>query len=309
MNCPTCNANLPDSASFCYSCGSSISSGSFSYLPSGTPPWPTPDKFAQTSLYVVDTIEARTLPAEQSTEHAEGADGAASAAKPKRSARSILTIVAVLALSALFGVGISLGSLWSNGLLVAGTSRTPARVLPPPAHAAATATPSTSSSPSASSSAFATLNSTDLGISMKYPANWVKRGPQQASADTLFVDFAPPQALGIEFVLKRISGSTSAKFSGTSAANQANLTEFNSITQVHNLQPTQASQPTIAGVQWDEEDATFTDDNGTSYRFVTIAVQHNKVYYTISFFAPQATYSASMQQYIQPMLNSLTFLS
>jgi hypothetical protein len=143
---------------------------------------------------------------------------------------------------------------------------------------------------------------------MKYPSDWVKTGPQQASPDNMIVDFSQQQ-FGIDFVIRRISGSTSAKLSSATDANQAVLVAFSNIPQVHNLQVTGASQRMIGGVQWDEQDATFTSDSGDAFHFVTIAVSHNKLYYIISFLAPNAIYSEAITKYIQPMLDSFQFLS
>src|SRR5260370_968611 len=41
MNCPRCNTELPDTATYCVQCGAPSHPASFSYLPEGTPPWPT----------------------------------------------------------------------------------------------------------------------------------------------------------------------------------------------------------------------------------------------------------------------------
>jgi hypothetical protein len=155
---------------------------------------------------------------------------------------------------------------------------------------------------------FSTIRSPVLGISIKYPSDWAKTGPQQASPDNMIVDFSQQQ-FGIDFVLRRISGSTSARLTSATDANQTILVAFSNIPQVHNLQVTGASQRTIGGVQWDEQDATFTSDSGDNFRFVTIAVPHNKLYYIISFLAPDAVYSEAIAKYIQPMLDSFQFLS
>lgn len=295
MNCPTCNANLQDSAAYCFSCGSVVRSGSFSYLPSGTPSWPTSDADAAYG----EAGGVQTLSAIQVAD--QEASAARDVSKPRRSTRSALGIVAVLAISVLLGAGISLGTLWTNGFF---TSAPHTRVHVPPVGAAG-ATPAATPG---SSTAFTALNSTNLGISMKYPSTWVKTGPQQISTDMIFVLFVPQRPTGTEFLLQRISGNTSAKFASTNDANQLNLSQFTTVQHVHNLQPTTVSQPSIGGLQWDEQDATFNDDNSVSYHYVTIAVQHSNVYYNISFFAPNTLYAQAVQQDIQPMLDSLAFL-
>jgi hypothetical protein len=44
-------------------------------------------------------------------------------------------------------------------------------------------------------------------------------------------------------------------------------------------------------------------------RFITISVQHKKLYYTIVLLIPNIYYDEAMQKYIQPMFDSLQFLA
>ena len=105
MTCPQCNAVLPESATFCHSCGSPIRSVSFSYLPSGTPAWPS-------------TIPQRPLASAGATAQA-GQEKISPTkplpSRPKRSARSIFIITALFILIPLVGIGATLGTLWFNG--------------------------------------------------------------------------------------------------------------------------------------------------------------------------------------------------
>ena len=304
MNCPNCNANLPDSASFCYSCGSSIRSNTFSYLPEGAPPWPSNDRMASYSSLGVVPLQPSQAAHAPSSEMDRPVE--ASPAPGKRTVRNMLVALAVVAFSILLGVGMSLAVLWSNGYLFTSTPHKPVHV--PPVGVRPTAPATTTSNALPTPTSFSTIRSTDLGISMKYPSDWVKTGPQQASPDNMIVDFSQQQ-FGIDFVIRRISGSTSARLNSATDANQAVLVAFSNIPQVHNLQVTGASQRAIGGVQWDEQDATFTSDSGDTYHFVTIAVSHNKLYYIISFLAPNAIYSEAITKYIQPMHDSFQFLS
>jgi hypothetical protein len=93
--------------------------------------------------------------------------------------------------------------------------------------------------------------------------------------------------------------------------NQANLQAFSSQQGVHNLQLLQnaASQRTIGGTTWTEQDAGYQDNNGNAMRFTTISVQHKKLYYTIVLLIPNIYYDEAMQKYIQPMFDSLQFLA
>lgn len=305
MNCPNCNANLADSASFCYSCGSSIRSNTFSYLPEGTPPWPSNERMASYSSHVGAGLappQAAQAPSSEMSRPVE-----TSPVRPKRRARNILVALAVLALSILLGVGTSLAVLWSNGYIFTSTPNKPVHVPPVGVRPTAPATTTTGNMLPAPT-AFSTIRSTDLGISMKYPSDWAKMGPQQASPDNMIVDFSQQQ-FGIDFLIRRISGSTSARLNSATDANQAILVAFSNVPQVHNLQVTGASQRMIGGVRWDEQDATFTSDTGDTFRFVTIAVSHNKLYYIISFLAPNVVYNEAIAKYIQPMLDSFQFLT
>src|SRR5258708_19377522 len=93
MNCPQCNTSLPDSATFCYKCGTSTRSTAFSYLPEGVPAWPTT---APLSPFYTPGAPGQALAQ-------DGEPGAASfkaaPAKQRRSTRSILLLVALLVLT------------------------------------------------------------------------------------------------------------------------------------------------------------------------------------------------------------------
>ncbi|MBE3562074.1 MAG: zinc ribbon domain-containing protein, partial [Ktedonobacteraceae bacterium] len=83
MRCPRCEAEIPDSATFCNRCGFSTRQGAvaaFSYLPAGTPAWPTtPLPRSQASAPMIQSTGA---PA------AEG--------KARRSTASILLTIVLL---------------------------------------------------------------------------------------------------------------------------------------------------------------------------------------------------------------------
>ena len=93
--------------------------------------------------------------------------------------------------------------------------------------------------------------------------------------------------------------------------NQANLQAFSSQQGVHNLQLLQnsASQQTIGGVTWTEQDAGYQDNNGNAMRFTIISIQHKKLYYTIALLIPNTYYDEAMQKYIQPIFASLQFMA
>src|SRR5215469_817452 len=309
MNCPRCNTELPDTATYCVQCGAPSRPASFSYLPAGTPPWPTsaPKNFP----YMQET-NMQPVP----STYIEGTVSQVKTAAPKKSSLSFPVIIGLFLLSILIGGGVTLGILAANGTQLFGTPPAPPAVRLP--------TPSASSTPGATSTAqgnqlptptsFQSITMTDLGVSMKYPSDWQKSGPTTTQSNDLEVRLIPSQQLNIAFLITRISASNSASIANPNAANQGILQAFSQLQGVTNLTATTTAQPTIGGVQWNEQDATFTGPSTTGtntiqYDFVTVAVQHNKMYYVIFFYSPDSYYKEAIQKYFQPMLNSYKFLS
>src|SRR6266702_1340841 len=108
MTCPQCNAELPETATFCHTCGSPVRAATFSYLPPGTPAWPTTVLPMPLSVTGANTaskeIDRASLTATKPL-----------SSRPKRSARSVLFITALFILVPLIGIGATLGTLWYNG--------------------------------------------------------------------------------------------------------------------------------------------------------------------------------------------------
>ena len=150
-----------------------------------------------------------------------------------------------------------------------------------------------------------------MGVTLKYPKEWVKDVPQSTSDNSIILSFHPQQASGIVLYVERFSSSTSAKLTSTNDVNQGILSAFQSTQGVNNLRPVSPPNPqlTIGGVQWDEQDATFSTNSGLQYHLTTIAVQHKQNYYDILYYAPAVVYNEAMQKYFQPMLKSLQFKS
>ncbi len=107
MNCPQCGTELSNSATFCPRCGTSLRPASFSYLPAGTPPWPSaaPQSYSYVPTSAIETSQKTAAPAVTSVP----------ASKPRRSAGSVLLIIGLLALSVVIGVGGTFGLLALNG--------------------------------------------------------------------------------------------------------------------------------------------------------------------------------------------------
>lgn len=114
MLCPRCNTELPDSASICSQCGSPIFAAapmqpqvsSFSYLPSGTPPWPT-----TASGQLPFPLAGQTPRTYNGTPLATS--DMAEAERPKRKSGSLSwpAVLLVLFASVLVGGGLSFGAL------------------------------------------------------------------------------------------------------------------------------------------------------------------------------------------------------
>ncbi|HAE83941.1 MAG TPA: hypothetical protein DCK85_11175 [Ktedonobacter sp.] len=310
MTCPQCNAVLPESATFCHSCGSPIRSVSFSYLPSGTPAWPS-------------TIPQRPLASAGATAQA-GQEKISPTkplpSRPKRSARSVLIITALFILIPLVGIGATLGTLWFNGEIPVKTVNSSIHVPPAPTQQAQTQqTPGTSTgtptTPAQTNqlptpASFQTATLAEVGATLKYPTEWVKDAPQ-STTNSVVLAFHPQQKNGIDLFVERFTSTTSAKLTSTNDVNQNNLTSIQNaqgITNFHTISSS-STQVTIGGAQWDEQDATFSTTQGTIFHLTTMAVQHNQLYYDILFYAPGAVYNEAVQKYFLPMLESFQFQS
>ena len=304
MICPQCNADLPDSTAFCPRCGSSIRPATFSYLPAGAPPWPTTDP--QMPFHRVGpTAEATLEDANLST--------AKIAPRPRRPLSSILLVIALLILVPVVGVGATLGMLWANGQF----STTPTRAsvqVPTPQASAAASSPTATSGQLPTPTSFQTISSTSsntLGIAMKYPGGWVETPTTQPTQYGLVsADFHPQQQLGIDLTIKRIP-SKSLTGATIQDVNQANIDSFGTDQNVKNLHTitSPTTQQSVGGVQWTEQDASFTDPNSLPYHFTVLSVLHNQYYYSFTFYAPNNNYNEAMQKYFQPMLSSFQFQS
>ena len=310
MKCPQCNAELPESATFCHSCGSPVRPVTFSYLPPGTPAWPTtipqkPLAIAGTTAHTVQQKEKESI---SSTKPLP--------ARSKRSARTVLIITALFILVPLVGIGTTLGMLWFNSEIPVRTVKaslsvpTPSTQQTPGASNASTPTAQAQTNQLPTPSSFQTATITEVGVTLKYPKEWIKDVPQSTTTSVVLA-FHPQQKNGIDLFLERFTSASSAKLTSANDVNQNNLTSFQNaqgISNFHAITPS-SSQVTVGGAQWDEQDATFSTTQGLVFRLTSIAVQHNQLYYDILFYAPGVVYNEAVQKYFQPMLNSLQFQS
>lgn len=306
MNCPRCHAEVADTATICPSCGMQLRSSTpttatFSYLPAGTPAWPAgiPSQIAYEVNPNVAAVKGGKLAQE----------------KPARSASSILTIVAVLVIVPLLGAVLTFNNLHNSGRsatqAAASSGSTGSSSQTQPSTAGATPTTATGGQlPAPASFQKLTSIASAIGVTMSYPSDWVVESPQLSSSNN-YVRLYPPQQQQVNILLVIYRYSTQASATITSAAdmNQQILQVISTETGFNNLQVSQTppAPRTIGGASWSEADATYTDDSGNAMHIVSLAVQHNKMYYNIVVLIPDVYYSDAMQKYIQPMLNSIQF--
>jgi len=235
------------------------------------------------------------------------------ASKPKRSTGSIVTTVALIVLAPLIGVGITLAVLASQGLFPPGTAsaRPKTNTVIKPAQATATPSAVVQGNQLPTPTSFKTTNSKDVNISVQYPGDWVADSPQKSTNSTSLAIHTPQQeTTNIDFFVFRYNDNISATITSPDQLNQALLTNVSQQQTSTNVQLVSTKQPTIASIKWSQMDATYTDSSiNLKVHVVTIAAQHNKVYYNIVVLMPDQYYNEAMQKYIQHMLDTFQFLS
>lgn len=303
MRCTRCETEFADSATICPNCGTPTHQGiatTFSYLPPGTPPWPT------------------SVPQQMPQQPSQPVQAAHPTRSTKRGVQKLLIALAIIILTPAVGVGITLASLYSQGQFSTSAQASHAHVTPPQAQSTPAATPTAQSGTQGSQlptpPSFKKTSSTDLNISLQYPSNWQLGTPQKDSYGNNSIIIQSTQYVPMTFQIYRLSTTTSSQFSSADTVNQYLLTTIqqNSQSGTNNLQvtPSASSQPTIGGTKWSQVEAIIADtSSGMKYHFVFSAVMHNKVYYAIIASAPDTYYSDALQKYIQPMFDSFQFLS
>lgn len=297
MNCSRCATELADNATFCPKCGLSTTPSlarSFSYLPPGTPPWPS--SVPAQIPYVVDSKAAPLTVAPPTKTEGKGSS-------------RVLAGVAVLLLVPLLGAFATFGILYANGKVGATQKTTKTSVT-------STAIPSISQTPSnvlPAPTSFANTTTSDNSttqMSLKYPTDWKKQTMTQSSSFSGIDVYS--QQIGIEMQIGHYVSALTAQVENAAQLNQEVIQSLpNNYSSVQPVTPTNAT-PTIANVLWDESDATFIDPQISStavQHFTIITTKHNNLYYRITIFAPNGIYQEAIQKYIQPILDSVQFLS
>ncbi|GAC1669018.1 MAG: hypothetical protein NVS9B9_28500 [Ktedonobacteraceae bacterium] len=276
------------------------------YLPAGAPPWPTTvlQRPARTTTGSLDTVAGKI------------------AGRKSRSARRVFIVLGLIALTLLVGVGLTYGILYFDGQIAADRPSTShpvtiAKVTPQSTTGASSSTPATSGLPAPTSfSVMSSNHQKSIGVLVKYPSDWIEEPPAQPAQDgTSVAVFHPQQQLGIAVYVGKFSVVGSG-VTTTTALNQRLISTIYSggsstgTSGNTNLQAVPSTTPrrTIAGEQWDEQDATFSDTNSVLMRIASITIRHGSFFYSFIFQAPDMYYSDVSMKYIPPMLNSFKFL-
>jgi hypothetical protein len=234
--------------------------------------------------------------------------------RPSRPSRHTLKhtllVIAVLILTPLLG---SFGTL----TLLAVNDRVSlprlASSLLPTGSRAHPATPSTHPPTLPNPKGFKVVTDKAVNMSVRYPTNWSVT-TQSLADGSHFIGITSPGGTTISFYLSHLPPNETATYVNANGLDQANiqgLTQIGNIRQVQFVK-TPNYRPTIGGLTWSEQDATFiTTQNGTAttVHYTSIAVQHQKTYYIIYFYLPSDLYAQAMQKYFTPMLASARFLT
>lgn len=296
MRCSRCENELPDSATVCSRCGTPIqtsvnpSFSGFSYLPVGAPPWPTtvPQRLTQSAASIAT---ASALPAP----------------KARKPLSNVLLTIFVLVLIPLLGAAVTFTTLYTQGKIgnsaASHAPTTGQQAIPTPTTQPGNQLPNPTS--------FKQISNADLNVSFKYPSNWNADAVQKASDASSFAQHISNQQFGIDFFFIHFEPSQSSKFNGANDLDQQTMESLQAALGVSSIQPTTAQnqQPQIAGTTWTEQDGTFQDNAGNTYRILTISVEYKNAYYNITSLIPQVYYTEAAQKYFQPMLDSIKFLS
>ena len=308
MNCPRCNTELPDSAIFCVNCGSTIRPASFSYLPTGVPAWPT-EPLKSTQYRNEITSESGQFVVQSDASSVEPSNPAS----PKKNRLGIPAIIGLFILSILIGGGLTFGILYANGQRLSFGPQPTLKALQLPTRSASSTpislTPTPQRNQLPTPTAFQSAISKDLGISLQFPSNWVQDPAQKTTSGNTSVSFHPLQSLPVSMYIARLSSSVSAQVTDTNEVNQANIQEFGSSNNLLNF-TTLTNTPQhrmIGGINWDEQDATYSTSSGLLIHVASISVKHNALYYNILYFAPDSAYDEAFQKYYSQMLNTFKF--
>ncbi len=219
--------------------------------------------------------------------------------------------MAVLLASVILGTLLTLGVLYENGQLNQTRQTTNATFHP----ATVTNTPQTTTSNGTmpAPTSFKAVSDANLNVALQYPSTWTA-GPLNQSNDPMDYPLTSPTQNGYSAVhvdIEHFSASTSSTISSAHNLDSQYIQSLSQLTGIQNIQTATPSdaQPKIGGVTWDRQDATFENSNGVAFHFATISVQHKNAYYTIQLLVEANVFQDAMTKDIQPIFNSVHFLS
>ena len=280
---------------------------SFSYLPAGVPAWPT--EISKNAAFSTGS-DAQYVPFVQNEASQVVPDKTVA---PKKGRLNMAAIIGLFVLSILIGGGLTFGILYANGQRLSfGPQPTQHPVKLPTVSTNSTPgliTPTTQGNQLPTPTAFQSAKSTELGISLEYPSDWVQDPAQKSSAGNTLVAFHPSQQLPVSLDIGRLSTNNSSQVNSTTEINQANIQGFGTVNSLTNLKmlTDTPQQRAIGGITWDEQDATYSTSNGDVIHVASISVKHNQTYYNILYFAPTSVYDEAVQKYYTQMLNTFKF--
>jgi len=224
-------------------------------------------------------------------------------------------MVALALLVPILGVGLTVGTLFTRGQIsnITQNATTTNKV------AVATSTPLPQQQPTPQASASTNqlptpasskkISDTDLNVLLQYPDNW---DPDQIrkTASTTSLDIHPHQPLNMIFYVIHLTDTVSSQIQSADDVNTAQIQSLSQQQGISSLQMVQSTntQPTISGMKWTAQEATFQVTSGDTYHLTVISTQHGKSYYTLLFWIPEIYYAEAMGKYIQPMIQSLQFI-
>ena len=334
MKCSHCSGDLQDTATTCPQCGADqdkqnqqYPATTFSYLPAGTPPWPTTIPGYRHEHETFATNQPAPVPTLLSS-------------KRERKNTGFLNTLSILILMPVIGSLITLGLLYANGQFMHGSSSNSASTQGTYNNSARSAhhtdssapqpaTPQTTSTPLATSEAtqtatqtgpastlpttrsFRTYSNKDINMSLRYPSDWSLGQTSHANNVVTTLPLQPPQNYGMQIYIEHLTNAFSAFFNDASELNRRNIQSLFQLQNVHDIQKLSSpdAKPTIADATWEQADTTLQVGTSPKLHFTTISVQHNGSYYSTYFLIPENIYQDAMQKYIQPLLASIKFLS
>jgi zinc-ribbon domain len=302
MKCSRCAAELPDTSTFCSSCGTAnpsvqVATSSFSYLPAGAPPWPasTPTRspYANGSMAPVQASPSK------------------SADKSRSSPGKIMSSILILLIPLVIGVGGTLGVLFSQGRFSSATAA-PKKVVVAQVQATPAATTASQGTQLPTPTSFKSATAKDVNVALEYPSTWVQDALQKTTDGTSLAIHPPQeQQIIVGFSITRYMDTYSATLSSADQINQEIALGFgqqNSLTNQQTMAST-GNLPSMGGAVWTKLETSYLTSGSNKIDLMTASVLHNKDYYSIYVYAPDAYYPEAMQKYIQHMFTSFKFLS